>query len=54
MNTSSAKLMKLYMTKKMKPKVTESLLIAAQNITIRINYLNAKTENTQENSKCRL
>ena len=32
----------------------ESLLIAAQNNTIRTNYVKAKTDNMQQNSKCRL
>ena len=33
---------------------TESLLIAAQNNVIRINYLKAKIDQTQQNSKCSL
>ena len=33
---------------------TESLLIAVQNNTIRTNYIKAKIDNTQQNSKCRL
>ena len=33
---------------------TESLLIAAQNYTIKVNYIRAKINNTQQNSRCRL
>ena len=33
---------------------SESLLIVAQNNTIRTNYIMMKTDNTQQNSKCRL
>ena len=33
---------------------TESLLIAAQNNAIRTNYIKAKINNMQQNSKCRL
>ena len=33
---------------------TKSLLIAAQNNTIRINYIKAKMDNMPQNSKCRL
>ena len=33
---------------------TESLLIAAQNNSIRTNYFKAKIDRTQQNSKCRL
>ena len=33
---------------------TESLLIAAQNNTIRTNYIKARIDKTQKNSKCRL
>ena len=32
----------------------ESLLIAAQNNAIRINYVKVKIDETQQNSKCRL
>ena len=32
---------------------TESLLIAAQNNAIRINYIKSKIDNTQQNSNCR-
>ena len=35
-------------------KETESLLIAAQNNAIRTNYIKAKIDNAQQNSKCRL
>ena len=33
---------------------TGSRLIAAQNNVIRTNYVKAKIDNSQENSKCRL
>ena len=33
---------------------TESLLIAAQNNALRTNYIKARIEKTQQNSKCRL
>ena len=33
---------------------TESPLIVAQNNRIRINYIKAKIDNMQQNSKCRL
>ena len=33
---------------------TESLLIAAQNNTIRTNHIKASIDKTQQNSKCRL
>ena len=33
---------------------TESLLIAAQDKIIRINYIKTRTDETQQNSKCRL
>ena len=33
---------------------TESLIIAAENNSIRTNYLKVKIDNTQENSKCNL
>ena len=33
---------------------TESLLIAAQNNAIRTNYIKARIDKTQQNSKCRL
>ena len=33
---------------------TESLLIAAQNNTIRTNHIKARIDKTQQNSKCRL
>ena len=33
---------------------TESLLIAAQNNAIRTNYVKAKIDKTQWNTKCRL
>ena len=33
---------------------TKSLLIATQNSPIRTNYVNAKIDNTQQKSKCRL
>ena len=33
---------------------TESLLIAAQNNTIRTNYVEAKIDKMKQNSKCRL
>ena len=33
---------------------TESLLIALQNKAIRTNYIKAKIDKTQQNSKCRL
>ena len=32
----------------------ESLLIAAQNYTIKVNYIRANINNTQQNSRCRL
>ena len=35
-------------------KETESLLIAAQNNIIRTNYIKAKIDKSQQNSKCRL
>ena len=35
-------------------KETESLLIAAQNNAIRTNHIKARTDKTQQNSKCRL
>ena len=35
-------------------KETESLLIAAQNNTIRTNYIKARIDKTLQNSKCRL
>ena len=35
-------------------RVTEFLLIAAQNNAIRTNYIKARTDKTQQNSKCRL
>ena len=45
----------LDMAKKNKLKnETESLLIAAQNNTIRTNYIKAKIDQTKQNSKCRL
>ena len=33
---------------------TESLIIAAQNNAIRTNYIKAKIDKTQQNSKCRM
>ena len=33
---------------------TESLLIAAQNNTVKTNHTKARINNTQQNSKCRL
>ena len=33
---------------------TESLLITVQNNAIRTNYIKAKIDNTQQNSKCKL
>ena len=33
---------------------TESLLVAAQNSAIRTNYIKARIDKTQQNSKCRL
>ena len=33
---------------------TESLLMAAQNSTIRTNHIKARIDKTQQNSKCRL
>ena len=33
---------------------TESLLIAAQNNTVRTHYIKARIDKTQQNSKCRL
>ena len=33
---------------------TESLIIAAENNAIRTNYIKAKIDKTQQNSKCRL
>ena len=33
---------------------TESLLIAAQNNTVRTNHIKARIDKTQQNSKCRL
>ena len=33
---------------------TESLLIAAQNNTIRTNHIKARIDKMQQNSKCRL
>ena len=33
---------------------TESLLIAAQNATIKTNYIKTKIDNMQQNRKCRL
>ena len=33
---------------------TESLLLSAQNISIRINYVKARIDKTQQNSRCRL
>ena len=33
---------------------TESYLIAAQNDAIKTNYVKAKIDNTQKNSKCRI
>ena len=33
---------------------TDSVLIAAQHDTIRIKYIKAKIDNTQQNCKCRL
>ena len=38
----------------MKPRETESLLIAAQNNAIRTNHIKATIDKTQQNSKCRL
>ena len=35
-------------------RVTESLITAAQNKTIRTNYIKGKIDNTQQNSKCSL
>ena len=35
-------------------KETESLLIAAQNTAMRINYIKARIDKTQQNCKCRL
>ena len=35
-------------------KETESLIIAAQNNTIRTNYIKVKIDKTQRNSECRL
>ena len=35
-------------------KETESILTAAQNITIRTNYIKTKIDKTQQNSKCSL
>ena len=35
-------------------KETESLLITAENIVIRTNYVKAKIDKTQQNSRCRL
>ena len=41
--------------RKEKPKrETKSFLIATQNIAIRKNYIKAKIDKTQQNSKCRL
>ena len=36
------------------PRETESLLMAAQNSTIRTNHIKAKIDKTQQNNKCRL
>ena len=44
----------LDMDKRNLKKVTESLLIAAQNNAIRTNYIKARIDKTQQNSKCRL
>ena len=35
-------------------KETESLMIAAQNNTVRNNYVKTKSEKTQQSSRCRL
>ena len=35
-------------------RITESLLIAALNNAIRASYIKARTDKTQQNSKCRL
>ena len=40
--------------KKKKKREIESLLIAAQNIAIRNNYIKARTDKIQQNIKCRL
>ena len=40
------------MDKPMKGKSQEKLLISAQSNTIRTNYVQAKIDNTQQNSKC--
>ena len=49
MDISSDKLAILNLKKEI-----ESLLISLQNSAIRINYVKAKSDNTQQNSKCRL
>ena len=37
-----------------KGRETESFLIAAQNNAIRTNYIKARIDKTQQNSRCRL
>ena len=59
MDTSNDKLERLHMTwtwlrKGNLKRETESLIIAAQNNAIRINYIKAKIDKTQQNSKRRL
>ena len=58
MDISSDKLVRLHMRRpghnyNLK-RETKSLLITAQNKAIRINYIKAKIDNMQQNSKCRL
>ena len=45
---------KTWLRKENLKKETESLRIAAQNNAIMINYVKAKIDKTQQNSKCRL
>ena len=40
--------------KKRKPKENQSLLIAAQNKAVRNNFVKAKLDDIQKNSKCKL
>ena len=42
------------MAKKRKQRETEFLLVAAQNSALRTNYIKARIDETQQNSKCRL
>ena len=54
MDISSDKLPRLHTWRKRKRKrETEHLLMEVQNNVMRTNYVKAKVDNTQQNSKCR-